>query len=122
MSPITDFLTCHRSLTYDQCHRSLTLSLMRFRSPSELGAIIRERRRKLGLEQKTLAEQVGVSRQWIIDIEKGKPRAAVGLVLRTVNALGILLDASDEPTRRLGRSASAPDIDAVVAAARKPRS
>jgi HTH-type transcriptional regulator / antitoxin HipB len=95
---------------------------MHFRSPAELGAIIRERRRKLGLEQKALAEQVGVSRQWIIDIEKGKPRAAVGLILRTINALGILLDASDEPVRRSARSAGAPDIDAIVAAARKPRS
>ena len=95
---------------------------MRFRSPAELGAIIRERRRKLGLEQKALAEQVGVSRQWIIDIEKGKPRAALGLVLRTVNALGIWLDAGDEPARQSSRSAADPDIDAIIAAARKPRS
>jgi HTH-type transcriptional regulator / antitoxin HipB len=95
---------------------------MRFRSPAELGAIIRERRRKLGLEQKALAEQVGVSRQWIIDIEKGKPRAALGLVLRTVNALGILLDASDEPAGKSGKSAAPHDIDAIIAAARKLRS
>jgi y4mF family transcriptional regulator len=95
---------------------------MRFRSPAELGAIIRERRRRLGLEQKTLAEQVGVSRQWIIDIEKGKPRAALGLVLRTVNALGILLDASDEPVRLSRTTAATPDINTIIAAARKPRS
>jgi HTH-type transcriptional regulator/antitoxin HipB len=95
---------------------------MRFRSPAELGAIIRERRRRLGLEQKALAEQVGVSRQWIIDIEKGKPRAALGLVLRTVNALGILIDASDEPVRPSRTSAAAPDINTIIAAARKPRS
>ena len=72
---------------------------MRFRSPAALGAIIRDRRRRLGLEQKALAEKVGVSRQWIINIEKGKPRAALGLVLRTINALGIQLDAMDEPVR-----------------------
>ena len=95
---------------------------MRFRSPAELGAIIRERRRRLGLEQKALAERVGVSRQWIIDIEKGKPRAALGLVLRTANALGILLDARDEPIRQSRRAAAAPDIDTIIAAARKPRS
>ena len=98
------------------------LQIMRFRSPAELGAIIRERRRRLGLEQKTLAEQVGVSRQWIIDIEKGKPRAALGLVLRTVNALGILLDASDEPVRLSRTTAATPDINTIIAAARKPRS
>lgn len=95
---------------------------MRFRSPVELGAIIRERRRRLGLEQKALAERVGVSRQWIIDIEKGKPRAALGLVLRTVNELGVLLDASDEPVRPSRRSTAAPDINSIIAAARKPRS
>ena len=95
---------------------------MRFRSPTELGALIRQKRRKLGLEQKALAEQVGVSRQWIIDVEKGKPRAALGLVLRTANALGILLDASDEPSRQFRKSAAAADIDAIIDAARKPRS
>jgi len=42
---------------------------------------------KLGLDQKTLAAQVGVSRQWIVDVEKGKPRAPMSLVLRTVEAL-----------------------------------
>jgi HTH-type transcriptional regulator/antitoxin HipB len=94
---------------------------MRFRSPAELGALIRQKRRKLGLEQKALAEQVGVSRQWIIDVEKGKPRAALSLVLRTVNALGILLDASDEPPRQSRKSGTAPDIDAIIEAARKPR-
>ena len=95
---------------------------MRFRSPAELGALIRQKRRQLGLEQKTLAEQVGVSRQWIIDVEKGKPRAALGLVLRTANALGILLDASDEPPRHSRKSGTATDIDAIIEAARKPRS
>ena len=54
----------------------------------ELGAAIRERRTVLGLDQATLAKSVGVSRQWIIDIEKGKERASVELALRTLNRLG----------------------------------
>jgi DNA-binding XRE family transcriptional regulator len=45
---------------------------MRIRTPIDLGALIRERRRALRLDQKTLADKVGVSRQWIVDIEKGK--------------------------------------------------
>lgn len=94
---------------------------MRIRSPSELGALIRGRRHELGLDQGSLADKVGVSRQWIIDIEKGKPRAAVGLILRTLNALGIFLDARTEQARKAKPSASDVDLDALIAAARKPR-
>jgi HTH-type transcriptional regulator/antitoxin HipB len=94
--------------------------LMRIRSPSELGALIRGRRRQLGLDQSALAEKVGVSRQWIIEIEKGKPRAAIGLILRTLNALGVLLDARDEPARKAKTSPATVDLDAIIDAARKP--
>jgi transcriptional regulator with XRE-family HTH domain len=38
---------------------------MRIRTPIDLGALIRERRKALGLDQKTLAENVGVSRKWM---------------------------------------------------------
>ena len=64
---------------------------MRIRTPIDLGALIRERRKALRLDQKTLAEKVGVSRQWIVDVEQGKPRIEIGLVLRTADALGIVL-------------------------------
>lgn len=40
---------------------------MRIRTPVDLGALIRERRKALRLDQKTLAEKVGVSRQWIVE-------------------------------------------------------
>ena len=69
---------------------------MRIRTPADLGALIRDHRTRLGLDQKSLAQKVGVSRQWIVEVEKGKPRAASGLLLRTVDALGLLLDA-DKP-------------------------
>jgi HTH-type transcriptional regulator/antitoxin HipB len=90
---------------------------MRIQTPADLGLTIRERRRQLKLNQKTLAEQVGVSRQWIIEIEHGKPSAELGLVLRTLRELDIQLDAtsqtaSAQPKRK--RSA-APDLDAIVA-------
>ena len=96
--------------------------LVRVRSPSELGALIRGRRRELGLDQSTLADRVGVSRQWIIEVEKGKPRAAIGLVLRTLNALGIFLDARTEPLHKVKSSGAQVDLDALIDAARKPRS
>ncbi len=61
------------------------------KTPNDLGQIIRARRKALGWDQARLAKQIGVSRQWIIDIEKGKPRAEFGLLLRTIYALGLSL-------------------------------
>lgn len=62
------------------------------RTPKDLGLLIRDQRRQLGLDQHDLAKRVGVSRQWIVEIEAGKPRAALMLVLRTLAALGLELD------------------------------
>ena len=64
---------------------------MRLRTPADIGAAIRQRRRDVGWDQGTLAERVGVSRQWVVSVEKGKPRAALRLVLRTLEVLGIEL-------------------------------
>jgi HTH-type transcriptional regulator / antitoxin HipB len=93
---------------------------MRTRTVPELGLIIRERRRKLGLGQRALAAKVGVSRQWIVEVEQGKARAAVGLVLRTLEALGLQLDID-----AAGSAAPTPnssiidiDLDAVIDRAR----
>jgi HTH-type transcriptional regulator / antitoxin HipB len=95
---------------------------MRIRTPADLARIIRDSRKKLRLGQKALADKIGVSREWIVDIEKGKPRAHVGLVLRTVKVLGIALDARpDARPKQSAARAAEPDIDSIVAAARKPR-
>lgn len=95
------------------------------RTPSDLGLLIRERRRKLGLDQQELAKKVGVSRLWVIEIEKGKPRAEIGLVMRTLLALDLELDVSTEPAaapvRRRAGAVSVPDIDAIVQKARVKR-
>lgn len=89
------------------------------RTPADLGAVIRDRRRRLGLDQATLAKRVGVSRQWIIEVERGHPRAELGLVLRALDALDIRLDAAvDRADAR--RKRGAVDIDAIVSRARKP--
>lgn len=94
---------------------------MRIRTPADLGALIRDRRRRLGLGQKSLAEKVGVSRQWIVEVERGKPRAEVSLVLRTLDALGIPLTGGDAPKTK-NKSGPAPiDIDSIIASARGKR-
>ena len=89
---------------------------MLVRTPTDLGAIIRDRRKELKLNQAELAQRVGTSRQWIIGIEKGRARAELGLVLRTLEALGLRLDAAITSSSKGG-----PDIDAIIATARKGR-
>jgi HTH-type transcriptional regulator/antitoxin HipB len=95
---------------------------MLLRTATDVGAVIRERRRALGLDQKSLAQKVGISRKWIIEIEKGKPRAALHLVLRTLEVLGVAVRIGDERRRKLAPflPAAAVDLDAVIEAHRKP--
>jgi HTH-type transcriptional regulator / antitoxin HipB len=94
---------------------------MFIRTPADLGAVIRDKRKQLGLDQSTFAKRIGVSRQWVIGVERGHARAAMGLVLRAIDALGIRLDASMEPISRHGSTASAVDINAIVDKAKKRR-
>lgn len=92
---------------------------MLVRTPADLGAVIRGRRKELKLDQAAFAKRIGVSRQWIIDIEHGHPRAELALVLRALDALDIRIDADAEKTQR--RREGAIDIDDIVAKARKRR-
>jgi HTH-type transcriptional regulator/antitoxin HipB len=65
---------------------------MFIRTPGDLGALIRDRRLKMGLDQASLAKRAGVSRKWLIEAEQGKPGAAVGLILRTLRVLDVSLE------------------------------
>jgi HTH-type transcriptional regulator/antitoxin HipB len=89
------------------------------RTPADVGALIRDRRRALGLDQADLANQVGVSRLWINQVERGKPGASIGLVLRTLMALG--LELSTNARGKTPTPAVTLDIDAVVEAASDKR-
>ena len=55
------------------------------------GQAVRARRLALGLSQAALARDIGVTRQWLIAIERGKSSANLGLVLRLVDALRLQL-------------------------------
>ena len=91
------------------------------RTAADIGAIIRDRRRKLGLDQITLAKRVGVSRRWIVDIEKGKPGAGIELILRTLTVLGVSLTPSKTAPDRAGDATAAIDLDAIIDAARRTK-
>ena len=65
---------------------------MEIRSVQHLGVLVRQHRIERNWSQARLAEAAGVSRQWVVAFESGKPTAEIGNVLRTVRAIGLVLD------------------------------
>jgi len=65
---------------------------MQIKTSKDIGALVGDQRSQLGLTQEQLAKRVGVSRPWIVQLEKGKPTAQMSLVLRTLKELGLTLD------------------------------
>jgi transcriptional regulator with XRE-family HTH domain len=70
---------------------------MRVRSVADMGAVVRERRRALGMTQRDLAELCRVSRPWLVAVEAGHQRAELGRVLRLLWALELSLDVFPTP-------------------------
>jgi transcriptional regulator with XRE-family HTH domain len=60
---------------------------MRIRTTRDLAMMVREARLVNHLTQADLAEQLGVSRAWIIRLEQGAQRIELGLTLRALRAL-----------------------------------
>jgi HTH-type transcriptional regulator / antitoxin HipB len=86
------------------------MSLMKdtyLRNPDQLGAILRSKRKEKGLSQTALAELLGVERKWVLRLEAGNPKAELGLVLKTLDALGIRASLSDQ-SRPANKPSSAP--------------
>jgi HTH-type transcriptional regulator/antitoxin HipB len=94
---------------------------MLIRTLADLAALIKARRNQLGLDQETLALQAGVSRKWIIDVERGKSGAEIGLVLRTLRVLGISLEVNEGLPKPAAKQPSTPvaDVNAIVEALKK---
>jgi HTH-type transcriptional regulator/antitoxin HipB len=95
---------------------------MLLRTPIDVGFAIRDRRRRLRLDQVELAQRVGASRKWVVEVEKGKPRAEIGLLLRTLDALGLRLSLdADETATAAGADVPAVDLDRLLDRARNKR-
>ena len=94
---------------------------MLINTPRDLGAAIRERRKALGWDQVELAARVGASRRWLIQVENGSSGASLGLLLRTLNALGmkVSISSASAPEPSTERPLAATDLDAVIARARR---
>lgn len=66
------------------------------RNPEQLGRAIRLKRKEKGLSQSALAQRLGVGRKWVLGIESGNPKAEFGLVLKTLDLLGLRTSLSEE--------------------------
>lgn len=96
---------------------------MHARTAEDVGSLVREQRLARGMSQAGLAQAVGASRQWVVDLERGKPTLALGLVLRALTAVGLSLQV--EPIGAVspgsvgpGSAHAAIDLDAIIARAR----
>ena len=58
-------------------------------TPEQIGKLIRETRKKLGVTQRTLALTSGTGMRFVIDLERGKETCEIGKALTILNTLGI---------------------------------
>lgn len=75
-----------------------------------LARIVRATRTRRRLTQAQLAEAAGVSRLFVIEIEKGHPRAEIGKVLTLLDALGLITQVITPRTRSLDEA----EVDALL--------
>jgi y4mF family transcriptional regulator len=72
-------------------------------TPLEIGKIIKETRKKLGVTQKALALTSGTGLRFVIDLEKGKETCEIGKALTVLQTLGIKITlAPPAPTAKEG--------------------
>ena len=60
-------------------------------TPKDLGKIVRDTRKNLGVTQKDLALTSGTGLRFVIDLEKGKETCQIGKALTILQTLGIRL-------------------------------
>lgn len=72
-------------------------------SSTDLALVVRAVRKSVGVRQDDLAGAVGVSRQFAVDVEKGKPTVQFGKVLQLLEELGVVLsvDLPEDASRAL---------------------
>jgi y4mF family transcriptional regulator len=68
-----------------------------FNTPTAAGALICGQRMSQGLTQQSFADEAGVSRKFIIDLESGHERAELGKTMAVLGALGLSLSTTPIP-------------------------
>ena len=91
---------------------------MIIRTTRDLAHLVRDRRSRLALTQANLAELVGVSRKWIVDLEAGKRTGDISLILRTIKALGLDLEVRERVSRTKRGDV---DVDEIIEKSKRTR-
>jgi len=91
------------------------------RNPDQLGRAIRLKRQEKRLSQGALADQVGVGRKWIIHLEAGNPKAELGLVLRTLDALELQASLGEKASPSKGKANRPGKLDEILTRLQQPR-
>ena len=68
-------------------------------TPAQIGKLIRDTRKRLGVTQKDLALTSGTGMRFIIDLEKGKETCEIGKALAILNTLGIKITLTPPPAK-----------------------
>ncbi len=91
---------------------------------ADVGALVRDARARRGWTQAELAETVGVSRAWLVSIERGRhDRAEMGKVLRLLELVGVGMVGVDDRSVAVDTQAhnDGLDLDAFLSEiARRP--
>jgi len=61
----------------------------------DIGAKVRESRKRQGLTQPSLAMVAGTGLRFIVDLEAGKPTCQIGKVLQVLTVLGLRVSLTD---------------------------
>ena len=65
---------------------------------TDIGQIVRQARKTMGVTQKELALTAGTGLRFIIELEQGKPTCQLEKTLRVVHTLGIRIDLTPPQT------------------------
>jgi HTH-type transcriptional regulator / antitoxin HipB len=58
-------------------------------TPTTIGQAVRRARKAMGLRQPELAAAAGVGLRFLVELERGKPTAQLGLALTVLQAVGL---------------------------------
>lgn len=86
------------------------------RSSQDLGGLIASARRRRGLSQRDVAEELGVTQAWISRVERGNQKCWIGKVFRLAAFLDVDLVGEVSPGKRSEAHTAGdyPDLDTLL--------
>lgn len=82
---------------------------MQIISPVQIGSLVRKARTRKGFTQAELAAQIGVTRQWVGMLERGKPSVELALTLKALAAVDMqisIFDSADSSSKSIAPAAA----------------